>query len=322
MTLSPADRELVDAMKQRELHLKRRQRAADRVEHELRRHGGLVVAGIAACVVVVVMGVFLAVESTLPDPTGWWRPTLVVVVIAVVLGALLGQALLRTRRGRAHLARHRNRLWEKYAGDLYAARRWTPFHHQGEDVAAYVSQVLYFLEGGRGCESVAEALALARSHPVDVPGFADRARARFDAVAASTNHLVLTSTDATGNPSSRVMTFVRSDLPDTWYVATPPVGPKVEELDLGRVALVTLPPASGGTISSNRVRVRRAPVSFSAVADLYRTQVPEYVEEMTSEERQHELVYELTLESAKVDTWDEHHVVHFAAERLPAEGET
>ncbi len=74
---------------------------------------------------------------------------------------------------------------------------------------------------------------------------------------------------------------------------------------------MTPPTESGATIGSNRVRIRRAPMPFPEVADLYRAQVPGYVDRLTEDEQQRELVYELTLQSAKVDTWLDHEVVEF-----------
>jgi hypothetical protein len=107
------------------------------------------------------------------------------------------------------------------------------------------------------------------------------------------------------------MRFVKSDRPGVWYVTTAPTGLKVHEFDRGLVAMLTAPTASGATISSNRVRIQRAPVAFPAVADLYRSQVPGYVDGMTEDEQDRELVYELAMQSAKVDDWLEHEVVGF-----------
>ena len=74
---------------------------------------------------------------------------------------------------------------------------------------------------------------------------------------------------------------------------------------------MTPPTEAGATIGSNRVQIRRAALPFPQVADLYRAQVPGYVDRLTEEEQQRELVYELTLQSARVDTWLEREVVEF-----------
>jgi hypothetical protein len=74
---------------------------------------------------------------------------------------------------------------------------------------------------------------------------------------------------------------------------------------------------SGGLLgwtAHRRARLRRpqpAGTTFAGVADLYRTQVPGYVDGMTDAEQERELVYELTLQSAKVETWLERDVVVF-----------
>ena len=78
---------------------------------------------------------------------------------------------------------------------------------------------------------------------------------------------------------------------------------------------MTPPTESGATISSNRVQIRRAGSSVSRVVELYRAQVPGYTDGMTEDEQQRELVYELTLQSARVDTWLEHDVVTFSEPR-------
>ena len=134
----------------------------------------------------------------------------------------------------------------------------------------------------------------------------------FNSVAAQTNVVIISSTDTSGRPSSRVMRFVTAGTPGVWYVTTAPEGPKVHEFDGGRVAVVTAPTESGATITSNRIRIRRLGASLCEVADLYLAQVPGYLDGMTAAEQHLELVYELTFESARVDSWLEREVVEFS----------
>lgn len=101
-----------------------------------------------------------------------------------------------------------------------------------------------------------------------------------------------------------------------WYVTTAPESPKVREFDRGRVAVLTVPTGSGATISSNRVSIRRSGLAFRDVADLYRAQVPGFVDGMTDDEQERELVYELRLSSAKVESWLEQDVVDLDAAGL------
>ena len=87
---------------------------------------------------------------------------LVVAVDGVVLGVPCGQGLLRTKAGQRLLAKKESRLRDKYSEDLHAGRRWLPFYYQGEDISAYVPQILYFIEGEQRFDSVDAALAFAK----------------------------------------------------------------------------------------------------------------------------------------------------------------
>jgi hypothetical protein len=156
---------------------------------------------------------------------------------------------------------------------------------------------------------VPAALEFVRQHYQESSPVRAHTLRQFHEVAAQTNLLVLSSVDGHGQPSSRVMRFVKSDRPGVWYVTTAPGTPKVRELDDGKVALITMPTETGATISSNRVRIRRTAKPFTDVADLYRVQAPSYLDGMREEDERLELVYELTLQSALVDSWVGHDLV-------------
>lgn len=311
MPLSPADQALLANMKQREVHIKKRRRAADSIRFEARRYRGALVFSVAVAVVVVVAGLYFEAMRTVPDRSAWWLPTLVTGTLAVIVGVELGQAALRSHLGRRLLARNEKRLREKYSGDLHAGRRWLQFYYQDEDISAYVRQILYFIEEERRFDSVHEALVFAKKHHRESTMVATRALDSFEDVAAQTNLLVVSSADESGRSSGRIMRFVKSERPGVWYVTTAPEGTKVREFDRGRVAVVTPPTTSGATISSNRVVIKRAEMAFPAVAELYRAQVPGYLDGMTEDEQEREVVYEVSLQSAKVDTWLDHDVVEF-----------
>lgn len=310
MPLSPADRALVEDMKQRELHVKRRQRAADAILYRQRRFRIVCNVVGAVVVAVVVLAVFSAVVGALPEHSNAPVAQALTLTLGAVLGAYVAENLLRTSWGRRLLAWNEGRLRRRYSGDLHAGRRWLPFYYEGEDIAAYVGQVLYFVDEEQRFDSVRAALEFARQNRRENALFAARARKKFDEVAALTNVVVVASTDDAGRPSSRVMRFVKSGRPGVWYMTTAPDGPKVPEFDLGRVALVAVTP-TGSTIGSNLVRITRASVSFADVLPLYDAQVPGYADGMTDDELRHELVYEVTLESAKVETWLEREVAVF-----------
>jgi hypothetical protein len=308
--LSAEDQQILADMKQRELQLKRRERAADAIAYQLRRYRVVltIVASLAFALTVTALVAFVAWLD--PAPTRW-NLALPSVAFGAFLGVLLGQHLWETKGGRRMLANEERRLRQRFSGDLHAGRRWLPFYYRGEEISAYVPQILYFIESEQRFDSVAEALSFAKENRRDSTTFAARALKMFVAIAAETNLLVLSSTDETGRPSSRVMRFVKTEQPGVWYVTMAPEGPKVHELDLGRIALVTPPTESGATISSNRVEIERAGMPFPAVAALYRDQVPGYVDGMTEEQQERELVYRLVLQSARVDTWLDHEVVEF-----------
>jgi hypothetical protein len=312
MALSTADQELLANMRQREIHVKKRQRAANSITYETKRYRGTVLAVVAVLTSAVITGILIAVDSSTPEWPEVWRTALLVPVAAAIGGALIGSALLRTRRGRRLIASKEGKLRRKYSGDLHAGRKWLPFYYDGEDIGPYVPQILYAIDSEQRFDSVQDALEYTRSHVREAAASTAEELETFNAVASETNVVVVSSVDEAGRPSSRVMRFVTTDRPGVWYVTTAPDSPKVSEFDRGRVALITAPTPSGATINSNRVRVRRADLAFADIADLYQAQVPGYTEGMTDDEQERELVYELTLQSAKVETWTERDVVVFA----------
>src|SRR4051794_32156945 len=105
MPLSPADQALIADMKQRELHLRARQRAADAILYQARRYRTVLIALVGVAGAVAGVAVLLAVDSTLSERSGWGRHVLVVTVLGAILGVQLGQNLMRTSVGRRVLAK-------------------------------------------------------------------------------------------------------------------------------------------------------------------------------------------------------------------------
>jgi len=311
MSLSPVDQALLADMKQRELHLKSRQRAADALRYKLRRYRTMCLALMGLAGAAAGAGLFLAVNSTLPDRPGWWRLMLLNIALGAVLGVELGRRAMLTPWGRRLLAKKEGRLRTEHTSELHAGRRWLTFYYEDEDISAYIPQILYFIEGERRFDSVQAALAFAKENPANSTTLAWRGLDMFNKVAAQTNLVVVSSVDEAGTPSSRVMRFVKSNRAGVWYVTGAPNANRVHEFDHGRIALLTPPTESGATIGSNRVQVRRAEMPFAEVAELYRTQVPGYVDRLTPDEQRREVVYELALQSARIDTWLEREVVEF-----------
>jgi hypothetical protein len=100
MPLSREDEALLADMKQRELHIKSRQRAADAIEYQVRRYRTVLVALVGVVGAIIGAGVFLAARPAHPDGRNWWPLMFVNIALGALLGVLLGQHLLRTRWGR------------------------------------------------------------------------------------------------------------------------------------------------------------------------------------------------------------------------------
>ncbi len=311
MPLDPTEQALLDDMKFRELNIKRQKRATDAIIYREGRFraGLLTVAGVLFAALGAV--VLFEIRRHLLDRVGWWLPGVVIVALCAIAGVELGRDFLRSRFGRSLMAKRERALRERYAPELNTGRRWQQFFYKGEDIAPYVPQVLYFLESDRRFNTIDEALAFAKENrPADTL-FAAQAAKAFEKVANETNLLVISSVGANGVPSSRLMRFVKSGRPGVWYMSMPPEGPKVREFDDGGVAIVTIPTGDGESLTSNRIDIRRAPFALDKIADLYEEQVPGYLDGVTEEEQQRELVYELTLRTARVDTWISHEHVNF-----------
>ena len=313
MALSAEDEQLLADMRQREFSLKKRRRAASAMFYEKRRFQRGVIAGCAIVVGLALGLTWLYYHHELDDPFGLFMAHLAwpAGVVGLVLGSMAGALWWHTSPGRRQLKRRSELLEQKYSGDLHAGRRWQQFYYQGEDISSYIPQVLYLLEGQHSYASIDEALAFAKENSYQSERFRKRGLKLFNEVAAETDLIVLSTTDENGQPSSRFMRFVRTETPGIWYVTSAPDAPKVHEFDRGAVALITAPNESGATISSNHARLRRAGKSFLEVADLYRAQIPRYLEGMTPEDQACELVYELVIDSAKVSNWVAHELVIF-----------
>ena len=315
MTLTAEDQRVLRDMRQRELSLKKRQRAASAIFQEKTRYQRLVLFVTALIVALLMTAAFLALQLVYrPADAGasliTWEAARVL-VIGAIGGLLVGAGWLRMPPGRKLVERKEVRLNEKYSGDLHAGRRWQQFYYRGEEISVYIPQILQLVESEHRFDSVDEALAFVQACRSENPRFRDRGLRLFNAVVAQTDLVVLSSADADGRPSSRFMRFVTTDRPGVWYVTSAPDTPKVRELDRGLVSLITAPNEKGEAISSNRVRIRRAEGGFASVAHLYREQVPRYLDGMTDEDQACEVVYELTLESARVSGWTYNEMVVF-----------
>jgi hypothetical protein len=310
MALSAEDQQLVANMRQREFNVKKRQRAANAIAHQSRRYRRVVLFLTALVLASVLAAAFIFITSIHHD---WlvqkWRLKVVLAAFGAIVGVLLAHVSLHTRPGQRLLAREKLRLTQKHSGELQAGRRWTPFYYQGEDISRYVPQILYVLESEQRFDSVQAALEFVKQHDRETAQAQAHALEQFNAVAAQTNLMVVSSVNAQGRPSIRVRRFVTTDRPGRWYATSAPGSPQAHEFDEGKAAVITVPTEDGATISSNNVRIRRAGKTLTDIGDLFRAQVPGYLDGMTDEDQRSELVYELTLQSAEVDSWGSHDVV-------------
>jgi len=313
--MTAEDQRVLHNMRQRELTLKKRQRAANAIFHETTRYRRLLMFVTALAVAILVTAVFLATQVVYrPNEADasliTWEAARVLIIGAIV-GLLVGAGWLRLAPGRRLLDRKEAQLNQKYSGDLHAGRRWQQFFYRDEEISVYIPQILHLIESEHQFDNVDEALAFVKSCRHDDPRFRDRGLALFNSVAAGTDLIVVASADEQGRPSSRFMRFVTTDRPGVWCVTSAPDTPKVHELDRGVVSIITAPSEKGEAISSNHVLVRRLEGGFASVADLYREQVPRYLDGMTEEDQACEVVYELTLESARVSSWTYNEMVVF-----------
>jgi len=311
MSLDPTQAAIVAEMKQRELHMKRKQRATDALLFRERRFRAVIltIVGLATAAFAALI-IFKILRKTV-EQVGWSLPAIGFVILCVSLGVELGRLFLRTGMGKRVLGIRERQLRKRYSSELASGRRWSQYYYKGEDIAPYVSQVLYFLESDARFNTVDEALAFVKQNRRENRHLAKQAAAAFEQVSADGNLVVVASVSAEGVPSSRLMRYVRTDKPGVWYVSTTPESPKVSEFDAGRVAFVTPLTPDGGSINSNRVRITRAPFTLEQVAELFASQIPGYLDGISPEQQQRELVYEITMESARVDTWLDHDVVEF-----------
>jgi len=320
MPLSADDLQVVADMKQREFAQKKRRRAASAMHHERNRYRALLVFIVTVVAALVAAVAWAAVQGALTGPPAeLWRRTWPALLIGAVIGWLLAELWLRSSAGQRNLARKSARLNEKYSGDLHAGRRWQQFFYKGEEISALIPRLLYTLESQAAAyDSLDAVIDSVRAARLENPRFRARGQEIFNSLAAATDLVLLSTSDESGRPSSRYMRFVSTSRPGVWYVTSAPEAPKIHEFDRGKAALVTVPTESGATISSNRVRLRRADKSFAEVADLYRAQVPRYLDGMTEEDQQREVVYELVIESARVSSWEYNEVVLFESNQVAA----
>lgn len=72
-----------------------------------------------------------------------------------------------------------------------------------------------------------------------------------------------------------------------------------------------MPTSEGMTIASSRLRVYRAQYKLDELADYYNAQVPGFMDSLSAEDREREIIYAIELKSARLDIWTQHEEVTF-----------
>jgi general stress protein 26 len=124
----------------------------------------------------------------------------------------------------------------------------------------------------------------------------------FNAYVAASNGLLVMSTVAGDQPSSRVMGFAQStEAPNKWYLVTQPTSAKVAELDVNeKVAFVTLLGQGGERISSNTAKLVRSEKTWADVKHYFEENKGFMAGHPTPEA---EIILELTFPSAKIASY-------------------
>ena len=251
---STAEQELIADMKQRELHLKSRLRATDSILLRAaplpgRAGGPRRRAGRR--------------DPRRPSSTEPWSSPCrtsgvvaapwsgTVAVMAGLLGIPCGAGPATHEGGPARCwPGRRARLRDKYSEDLHSGRRWLQFYYRGEDISAYVPQILYFLEADPRFDTVDAALAFVketaprqpRTRRVRRPGPARSSR-RSPHRPTSWSSRARDETGAAVEPGHAVRQGRTG--PASGTSRPHRRAPKVPEFDRGRVALLTSPTPAG-----------------------------------------------------------------------------
>lgn len=214
----------------------------------------------------------------------------------------LFQKLIKYRPLKYIVQRYRRRIVKRYTEALSVSNRWLQFYYYQREISHIIPQILYYLEANPALETIDDAIAYIDSQPVSSELYQNNL-SEFRKYVKQFNTMVLSTANELGQPASRQINFVTLDgIPNVWYFGTDPEAPKVSELDLGRAAIFTLPTSEELRITSNRLKVYRTQYRFSDIAEAYQKQVPGYVESLSKEEQEKEIIFAIELKSARIDS--------------------
>lgn len=309
---SKEDKVLLEEMVVRERNMKRRRDISGLMLHKLR----LFKRRLVAFLTVISSGLLLGFYSTFEQFKSMSIVSVIevnvlVAAILVLFTSYFWQLMLKYWPLKNLISWYKTRLRTMYAGPLLASKRWLQFYYKGRDISPYIPQILYYLQNESALKTVDEVLAFIDGEtPSEVKEH--NVLDKFRRFIGETNQMVLSTATADGIPSSRQMRFIVSpEKSNVWYFGSAPETPKIAELDLGKAAINTIPTSTGMTIASNKLSIKRSKYKLSDLADLYRIQVPGFMDGLLEADIDNEIIYEIVIESARLDTWTQHDQVKF-----------
>ncbi|MDG2980009.1 pyridoxamine 5'-phosphate oxidase family protein [Latilactobacillus curvatus] len=301
--ISEADQVVIDEMITRERTMKERQKIIEDMTHKRRVFKRRLVIACAAVVtpfLTILYNVFMQYEHW--PMMGIVKINILVAILIFLLSLALFQKLIKYRPLKYIVQRYRRRINKRYTEALSVSNRWLQFYYHQREISQIIPQILYYLEANPALETIDDAIAYIDSQPVSLELYQNNL-SEFRKYVKQFNTMVLSTANELGHPSSRQINFVTLDgIPNVWYFGTDPEAPKVSELDLGRAAIFTLPTSEELRITSNRLKVYRTQYRFSDIAEAYQKQVPGYVESLSKEEQEKEIIFAIELKSARIDS--------------------
>lgn len=301
--ISEADQVVIDEMITRERTMKERQKIIEDMTHKRRVFKRRLVIACAAVVtpfLTILYNVFMQYEHW--PMMGIVKINILVAILIFLLSLALFQKLIKYRPLKYIVKRYRRRIDKRYTEVLSVSNRWLQFYYYQREISHIIPQILYYLEANPTLETIDDAIAYIDSQPVSSELYQNNL-SEFRKYVKQFNTMVLSTANELGQPSSRQINFVTLDgIPNVWYFGTDPEAPKVSELDLGRAAIFTLPTSEELRITSNRLKVYRTQYRFSDIAEAYQKQVPGYVESLSKEEQEKEIIFAIELKSARIDS--------------------
>ncbi|UTC07383.1 hypothetical protein A4W77_05545 [Latilactobacillus curvatus] len=301
--ISEADQVVINEMITRERTMKERQKIIEDMTHKRRVFKRRLVIACAAVVtpfLTILYNVFMQYEHW--PMMGIVKINILVAILIFLLSLALFQKLIKYRPLKYIVQRYRRRIVKRYTEALSVSNRWLQFYYYQREISHIIPQILYYLEANPALETIDDAIAYIDSQPVSSELYQNNL-SEFRKYVKQFNTMVLSTVNELGQPASRQINFVTLDgIPNVWYFGTDPEAPKVSELDLGRAAIFTLPTSEELRITSNRLKVYRTQYRFSDIAEAYQKQVPGYVESLSKEEQEKEIIFAIELKSARIDS--------------------